>query len=122
MFEQLIKLITDHPRYGPAVSGAVKIKSPLVLDYHTHGPDTDYCVSIASKEFDPLQFFEPKQSKLEELAHIRGFGKAEEDCTRLCSALADELKEHYELEELPEIYLNGKPMPGTGWKSGDPFG
>ena len=122
MFERLIEMVTKHESYGRAMAGAVKAKLPLVLNYHTHGPDTDYCVSIAKKVQDPLEFFEPKKTSLEELVHIRGFGEQEEDCIPLCATLGRELIEHYGLEDAPEIYLNGEPIPESKWGGDDPRG
>ena len=116
MFEKLIELIDNHARYGPAMARAVEAKDSLVLNYHTHGPDQDYCVSIAAKQFDPIQFFENKKtSSLEELVHVRGFGKTEEQCVPMCTSLGHELVQHYGLEETPEIYLNGQPFEEEGW-------
>lgn len=122
MFEKLIQLITTHASYGPAMADAVKAQLPLILNYHTHGPDQDYCVSISAKEHDPLQFFEPKKTSLQELVHIRGFGPGENDCIPLCTKLGRELIEHFGLENPPEIYLNGDPFPESKWEADGPHG
>lgn len=122
MFEQLIEQITTHANYGPAMSGAVEAHAPLVLNYHTHGPDSDYCVSIASKAHDPLEFFNRDKPSLTELVHIRGFGSTEEECIPLCTTLGRELLEHYGLIRVPEIYLNNEPLPESKFGADEPHG
>ena len=111
MLESLIQKIVDHEKYGPAMEGAVSRKQPLVLNYHTHTDQDDYCVSICSKTDEPIAILDTGQGSLEELVHIRGFGKTEADCLPLTSTLGRALHEHYDLDDLPEIYLNGRPLP-----------
>lgn len=110
MFESLIQKIEEHPRYGPAMAGALTKKLPLVLNYHTHTEADDYCVSICSKTGHAIELLD-MGSDLGELVHIRAFGKTEAECLPLTTRLARALHEHYGLEDLPEIYLNGKPLP-----------
>lgn len=110
MFESLIQKIEEHPRYGPAMGRALTGKLPLVLDYHTHTAADDYCVSICSKTGPPIELL-GMGGDLGELVHIRAFGKTEAECLPLTTSLARALHEHYGLDDLPEIYLNGRPMP-----------
>lgn len=111
MIESLIQKIEDHPKYGPALVGAVTGKLPLVLNYHTHAAADDYCVSICSKTEHPIEILELCDGNLEELVHIRAFGKTEAECLPLTTSLGRALHEHYGLDHPPEIYLNGKPLP-----------
>lgn len=113
MFEPLIRMIEEHPRYGPAMAQAASRGLPLVLNYHTHSGEDAYCVSICTKMGHPVAFFESKDGLLEELVHVREFGKSEADCVPLTSTLSAELQAHYGQEQAPEIYLNGKPLPQT---------
>ena len=117
MIESLIQKIEDHPKYGPAMAGAVTGKLPLVLNYHTHTAADDYCVSICSKTDDPIGLI-GTEGELGELVHIRAFGKTEAECLPLTTTLARALHEHYGLDDLPEIYLNGKPLPESPLNEG----
>jgi hypothetical protein len=110
MFEELIRMIEEHATYGPALAVAVSRKLPLVLNYHTHGGEEAYCVSICTKMGYPVPFFENLEGALEELAHIKSFGRTAADCVPLTSVLSAELYEHFRLEGAPELYLNGKPL------------
>jgi hypothetical protein len=96
MFEQMIELIEGHASYGPAMKEAARGKEPLILDYHTHGRGTGYCVSIAKKKHNPLRIL----------------GEDEAQCDELMGAFGRELAQHYQLQAPPLIYLNGKPHPG----------
>ena len=113
MIESLIQKIEDHPTYGPALAAAVTGKLALVLNYHTHtDTDTgDYCVSICSKTKHPIDILDTGKGKLEELVHIRAFGKTEAECLPLSTILARAMCDHYGLDDLPVIYLNGNPIP-----------
>ncbi len=110
MFESLIQKIEEHPRYGAAMAGALTKKLPLVLNYHTHTAADDYCVSICSKIDHPIGLL-GTGGDLAELVHIRAFGKTEAECLPLTTTLARALHEYYGLDDLPEIYLNGNPLP-----------
>jgi hypothetical protein len=109
MYEQLIELIEQHQNYGPAVRDAASRKARLVLNYHTHGPGTGFCVSICMQQTAVLPVF-GQALPMEELAHIRGIGKTEEQCLPLMQPLAEQLSNYYGLEVAPEIYLNGNPV------------
>ena len=111
MFEQMIELIEGHASYGPAMKDAVRAKEPLVLDYHTHGRGTGYCVSIAKKKHTPLRIL-GQAEPLVELVHIKGVGEVEGQCDELMGALGRELTLHYQLQAPPLVYLNGKPRQG----------
>lgn len=108
MFEQMIELIEAHATYGPAMKDAVRAKEALVLDYHTHGRGTGYCVSIAKKKRTPLKIL-GQAEPLVELVHIKGVGQDESQCDELMGAFGRELTAHYGLETPPLVYLNGKP-------------
>ena len=109
MFQPLIDKILEHPSYGPAMASAVEERSTLVLNYHTHGPESGYCVSICKKT-PPLLNLANEGSDLRELVHIRGFGQSEEQCLPLSGGFGRALQQHYELPHAPEIYLNGEPL------------
>ena len=112
MFENLIQRIQGHPKYKAAMDAAVAAKRPLVLNYHTHSAEEDYCVSICAKQDQPIQLLELSEGGLEELVHVRGFGKTEDECLPLTSALSAELCDYYRIERPLAIYLNGSPLPG----------
>lgn len=109
MFEKLITLIEEHPRYGPALKEAVEARAKLVLNYHTHGDPASYCVAICAAEPNPIQVLGSGED-LRELAHVQGIGTSEDDCLPLMATLGGELSEHYGLERNPLIYLNGEPL------------
>ena len=111
MFERMIELIEAHATYGPAMKEAAAAGVQLILDYHTHGPGTGYCVSIAKKKGLPM-LGQPQM--LQELVHIRGVGQEPTQCQPLMSALGQELIAHYQLKQTPLIYLNKKPFAGDG--------
>ncbi|HLG42639.1 MAG TPA: hypothetical protein VI643_04680 [Planctomycetota bacterium] len=108
MFEGIISQIEAHERYGRAVSEASVAQSPLILNYHTHGGLTGYCVSICRRKPGGLPVL-GQPEELEELAHIRGVGKTAEEGIPLMSVFARELQAHYKLETPPRIQLNGHP-------------
>ena len=99
MFQPLIEKILDHASYGPALAEAVETRAPLVLNYHNHGPDTAYCVSICKRSLPLLNIGTAGigDSELEELVHIRGFGQTQEQCLPLSGGFGKALMEHYGL-------------------------
>jgi hypothetical protein len=113
MFERLIEMIESHATYGPAMSRAVMQGAPIVLNYHTHTGESTYCVSICTKMGFPVAFFEDMDGGLEELVHVREFGRTEQECVPLTSQLSAELQGHYKLSAAPELFLNGKPLPAS---------
>ncbi len=108
MFERMIQLIEGHASYGPAMKEAALGKLQLILDYHTHGRGTGYCVSIAKKKSSPLRILGQAEPLLE-LVHIKGVGEDESQCDDLMGTLGRELVQHYQLELPPLVYLNGQP-------------
>jgi hypothetical protein len=110
MFEDMIGLIEKHATYGPAMKEAAAAKEQIILDYHTHGRGTGYCVRIAKKKHTPLRILGQAEPLLE-LVHIRGVGETEAQCGELMDAFGSELSQHYHLPAAPLVYLNGKPPP-----------
>jgi hypothetical protein len=108
MFEKMIQLIEAHATYGPAMTEAAHANAQIILDYHTHGRGTGYCVSIAKKKHTPLRIL-GQAEPLIELVHIKGVGEEEAQCDELMGAFGRELAQHYQLQGTPLIYLNGKP-------------
>ncbi len=110
MFEKLIQMIEEHPTYASALEGAIARELPIVLNYHTHAGEGSYCVSICTKAGFPVAFFEDMEGTLEELVHVRGFGKDREQCIPLLSVLGKELRAHFKLTADPEFWLDNKPL------------
>src|SRR6185295_6775664 len=108
MFETMIQLIERHASHGPAMKEAARGQEQIILDYHTHGRGTGYCVSIAKKKRTSLKIL-GQAEPLVELVHIKGVGEDEAQCDELMGALGRELVEHYQLQTAPLVYLNGKP-------------
>ena len=113
MLEGLVQKIVEHAKYGPAMQGALARNALLVLNYHNHRGESDYCVSICAREASPVQLFDASEGTLEELVHIRGFGQDEGDCLPLTKAFSEALCKHYKIETPPDVYLNGKPLPAS---------
>lgn len=109
-FESLMHIIEAHPRYGPDMRAAVAEGVPLVLNYHSHN-GSSWCVSICAKHTNAYELLTKGLEDLRELVHIEGFGSSKENGRKLCEALSITLLAHYELERLPELYLESKPMP-----------
>ncbi|KAA3611785.1 MAG: hypothetical protein DWQ01_06790 [Planctomycetota bacterium] len=112
--EDIIQKIEGHARYGPALRQALESGGTLVLNYHSHGPvgPEGYCVSICERrQGDSPRQLMGLEVGLEELVHIRGFGRSQDDCLPQCAALGDLLARHYQLDQPPEIFFQGKPYP-----------
>jgi len=107
-FDVMIEKIEAHPSYSVNLRGAARAGEPLILNYHTHGPDHGYCVSICTRVegLAALGLDVP----LQELCHIRGIANEREDCEPLMSVLGARLVEHYGLKNAPRIFLDGKPF------------
>lgn len=104
----LLERIRAHPVYGPNMRDAAERQDELVLDYHTHGPDHGYCVAIRRRTLTlPLL---RQTAPLEELVHVQGVGRREDECVPLMSTLGRKLVDAYELEHAPVIHLNGEPL------------
>ncbi len=112
MFEGLIQQIEAHASYGPAMKQAASQQACLILNYHTHGPGTGYCVSICSQQSGLLPVL-GQSLPVEELVHVKGIGKTEDQCLSLMAPLSNALVAHYGLEHSPTIHLNGKPFSGS---------
>jgi hypothetical protein len=107
-FDRMIERIETHPSYSVNVRNAAKSGDRFILNYHTHGPEHGYCVSICTRieSMAAMGLDVP----LHELCHIRGIAKEEEDSEPLMTVLGLRLREHYDLKEEPRIFLNGKPV------------
>ena len=112
MLEKIIQLIEGHASYGPAMKEGALGKEPLILDYHTHGRGTGYCVAIAKKKRNPLRIL-GQAEPLVELVHIKGVGQDEAQCDLMMADFGRELAQHYHLQVPPLIYLNGKPRQAS---------
>ena len=106
VINSILDQVKIHPQYNKSIEDAVSSDLEISLNYHTHPDEDPYCVSILSEKIDLLTLTENKKSFVE-LAHIRGIGKAEEDCIPLMSYLGKKLKEVYLLKKLPDVYLKG---------------
>ena len=106
-FDGVLDKIAAHPRYGPALQKAVDEKRPLILNYHTHGPEQGWCVSVCTRD-EKLAVFD-LETPLEELAHIRGIAQREDECDPLMSVFSARLSKRYGLAAIPLVFLNGRP-------------
>ncbi len=100
----LIERIEGHPVFGPRLRHALAEGFELVLDYHRHPTSERWCVSVHAREGEG--------APLSELAHVKDFGRAREDCVPLLGPLATDLMAHYRLERAPAIHLEGRPFRG----------
>jgi len=109
-FDLVCDKIAAHPSYGAKLDDAVRAGRQLILNYHTHGPEQGYCVSVCvrSEALAQLGLAAP----LEELAHIRGIGKTREECAPRMEAFAARLVARHGLELEPVVFLDGAPFPG----------
>lgn len=109
-FDLVCDKIAAHPSYGAKLEGAVRAREQLILNYHTHGPEQGYCVSVCVRN-EPLAEL-GLTAPLEELAHIRGIGKEREDCGPRMEAFAARLVARHGLVRMPVIFLDGAPFAG----------
>ena len=107
-FDLVCDRIAAHPSYAGKVEGAVKGGRQIVLNYHSHGPEQDFCVSVCAGSRMMAELGLPMP--LEELAHIRGVGARAEECGPRMEAFAERLVERYGLDRPPTVYLEGKPF------------
>ena len=105
-FDLVCDRIAAHESYSLKLEKAVAAGEPLILNYHTHGPDQAYCVSVCV-ENRALAEHEPS---LEELAHIRGIGERREDCGPRMAVFAARLVDRYGLKRVPVVFLDGVPF------------
>ncbi len=108
-FDRAIDMIREHPSYAKNMAAAAEADQQLILNYHTHGPDQSYCASISVRDFEVVLL--GLQGDLRELVHLRGVGQTEDECRVLMSAFAARLVARYEFSRVPEIWLNGAPLP-----------
>jgi len=110
--EQFFDLVCDriaaHESYSVKLAKAVGAGEPLILNYHTHGPDQTYCVSVCVENRTSAGH----GPTLEELAHIRGIGQRREDCGPRMAVFAARLVDRYGLERAPVVFLDGVPFAG----------
>ena len=107
-FDVLMEKVAAHPAYSVALRKAAAEQEQLFLDYHNHAPGEPYCASInvRLREFAMLGDTAP----LNELAHISGFGRTEEQCGPLMQAFAERLTATYGFEKAPVVLLRGEPF------------
>jgi hypothetical protein len=110
-FDLVCDKIAAHPTYSARVEGAARAGEPLLLNYHTHGPGQDYCVSVCIRNESLAKLGLPVAP--EELAHIRGIGRTAEECRPRMEAFAARLSERYRLKKAPAIFLDGAPLEET---------
>jgi hypothetical protein len=109
-FDLVCDKIAVHPSYSVKLEKAAGANEQLILNYHTHGPEQDYCASVcvASK----ARVEHGLQTPLEELAHIRGIGTSAEECGPRMAAFAARLVDRYGLKRMPLVFLDGLPFVG----------
>jgi hypothetical protein len=110
-FDRVCDRIATHPAYSVKVENAARAGKQFILNYHTHAPGQDYCVSVCVREESPAQLGVPTPT--EELAHIRGIGSRSEECGPRMEAFAARLTERYGLMQVPVIFLAGVPFGGA---------
>lgn len=106
-FEEVLRRIQQHPRYGVLLKNAVAAQEQLILNYHNHAPGEPYCVAVGV--YDASIAALGIQGEFRELAHIKGIAPVEEACEPLMSVFAQLLQERFALRSRPQIYLNGAP-------------
>ncbi|MEM7515439.1 MAG: hypothetical protein AAF368_00755 [Planctomycetota bacterium] len=109
-FDALMKLLSEHERYGPALREAASDGARLALDYHSHGEGEGYCVSVRTCRGEGEEAILDPVS--EELAHVQGFGRTAEDCEPLLALLAARLMSDFGFEEVPLPYFQGNTFQG----------
>jgi hypothetical protein len=109
-FDLVCDKIDAHPAYSVKLREAATSGQQFLLNYHTHGPGQDYCVSVFVESRTPATSEQPAVQ--EELAHIRGVGARAEDCEPRMAAFAARLVARYGLERTPAVYLDGVLLEG----------
>lgn len=107
-FDLVCDKIAAHPSYSAKLEKAARAGAQILLNYHTHGPGQDYCVSVCTRSEAAEQLDLPALQ--EELAHIRGIGKTSRDCGPRMEAFAARLVERYRLKKTPVVFLDGVPF------------
>lgn len=109
-FDRVCDRIAAHPSYSMKIENAARAGAPFILNYHTHGPEQDYCVSVCIRDETLEKLGLPAPT--EELAHIRGIGSRSEECGPRMEAFAARLADRYGLKRTPAIFLAGAPFAG----------
>ena len=109
-FDLVCDRIAVHPSYSVKLEKAAAADEQLILNYHTHGPEQDYCASVCVRTRTPVEH--GLQTSLEELAHIRGIGARAEECGPRMEAFAARLVDRYGLKRMPLVFLDGLPFFG----------
>ena len=107
-FDHVCDKIAAHPSYSTKLDDAARAQAQLLLNYHTHGPEQGYCVSVCVRDESLVPLGLPASQ--DELAHIRDIGKSREECGPLMEAFAARLADRYGLKRLPVIFLDGAPL------------
>ena len=107
-FDEVCDRIAAHPAYSAKIEDAARRGEALLLNYHTHGPGEDYCVSVCIRPKSLAEIGVPAHEQ--ELAHIRGIGRSGDECEPLMGAFAERLSARYDLKQLPAIFLDGLPV------------
>lgn len=105
-FDLVCDRIAAHPSYSVKLEQAADGNEQLILNYHTHGPEQGYCVSVCVASQARIE----SQTPPEELAHIRGIGASAEECGPRMAAFAARLVDRYGLEQIPRVFLDGVPF------------
>jgi len=107
-FDLVCDKIAAHPSYSVKLEQAAGANAQLILNYHTHGPEQDYCASVGVASTALVEH--GSQMHLDELAHIRGIGASAEECGPRMAAFAARLVERYGLKRAPLVFLDGLPF------------
>ena len=106
MVNTVLKMLKEHPKYHKNIKDAAESQQSIILNYHIHAGESQYCVSILSKSIKHLDM-EDEKSTFKELAHIKGISDLEELFVPLMSYFGEKLKSIYHLTRLPDLYING---------------
>ncbi|NOT29062.1 MAG: hypothetical protein HOP15_01295 [Planctomycetes bacterium] len=109
-FDIVCDRIAAHPSYSVKLEKAAGLDEQLVLNYHTHGPEQDYCASVCVGSNTLVEH--GLHATLEELAHIRGIGATAEECGPRMAAFAACLVDRYVLKRAPLVLLDGRVFVG----------
>jgi hypothetical protein len=107
-FDLLCDRIAAHASYSGKLAKAAAAGEQLILNYHTHGPGQDYCVSVCIPNV--TMAVTEKPTPVEELAHIRGIGATSEECGPRMAAFSARLVDRYALKRKPLVFLDGVPF------------
>ena len=103
VFEEVLEEIERRPEVAAPLHAAVLGGEEIVLDYHHHGDETSWCVTIGSRPFG-------SGSGLTEIVHVRNVGRTREHCLPQMATLGEELRRHLGMRHRPLIYLEGRSL------------